>query len=194
MAEHKSVLQMGYSVPDDVTIVKGEDEDIYASDPANYFVGTLVTHQIRESLSEFMAFLKDRPELQTVLNKMLPRLCKAGYVSIKDDRIHVLVRNPMLRLKTCDFNFVPKLLGIVARRVRNNYLNNPTEAFKNGDDLAWRTYPDHPKVRRRLADITNHFLAELDQLTDDVNNDSSLTADKVRICAYMNANLEPEDF
>lgn len=174
--------------------VNRNHESIYAADPANYFIILQIVKQVRESVSEYMAMLSDRPELQTILTKLLPKLCRAGYIEIENDRIIVRRRNPILDLKSCDFEFVPKLLGVVARRIRDNFVADPGVAFKNGDDLAWRAFPDHPKVRRRLFTITNQFLAELDKLTDEVANDPEIVSDRVRFTAYMNGNLEPEDF
>lgn len=174
--------------------VEAENVKVFTADPATFFVVMAVLNRVRESVSEFQKLFADRPELQVVFDKALLQMAKAKIVDVAGDRIIVLRKDPYLDLRGTDFNFIPKLLGIAASRVRQNYVNDSKAAWSNGDDLSWRNLPDHPKVRQRLVQITNRYLAEIDKLQNEIEDDPEITGEKVRFCLIVNTALEQEDF
>lgn len=174
--------------------VKGPEGSLFTKDPASFFMVFNVLNRVRESITEFQSFLADRPELRVILDKTLAKMKAAGFIDFDGDKIVVLRPNPLLDMRTSDFELFPKLLGTVARRIRENYLKDPKQAFRDSDELFWRTLPDHPKVRARLFHLTNKFTAEVDALTEEVLNDPEIKAERVRLFSFMSGNLEPEDF
>ena len=174
--------------------VKGSDGRLFTRDPASFFMVFNILNRVRDSVSDFRNFITEHPELKVILDKTLARLKEAGFIDFDGDQVIVLRPNPLLDLRTTDFDLFPKLLGTVARRIRDNYMSDPKAAFQSSDELFWRTLPDHPKVRARLFQITNKFTAEIDALTEEVISDPEMRAERVRFFSFLCGNLEPEDF
>lgn len=174
--------------------VRNAATSIFTADPASFFIVVNIISQVRSSVTEFRTFLAERPELKVIFEKTLLLMRQAGFIDLNGDEIVVLRSTPFVDLRTADFNLFPKLLGTVARRIRDNYLKDPKAAFKSSDEFFWRTLPDHPKVRQRLFQITSKFTAELDALSEEIKNDPKIVGERVRLFSFLCGNLEPEDF
>lgn len=173
--------------------LEANDVPIFTSDPANFLVAANILNKVRDSVSELKAMLGScKPELEIVVERVLAQMTGAGIVDVIKDKIIVLRHTPYIDLKKIEhFEFIRNVMAIVARRVQKNY----TEDLSVGnDDIAFLSLPDHPKVRRRILEITDQYLHALDELEREVQDDPSLVAERVRFCLVMTGNLEPEDF
>lgn len=166
--------------------------DVVTSDPASFVLAASVINRVRDSLGDFRAWLKGKPELEQVLDSTMARLSRAGIVRLIGDRIMVLNSRPHFNLNGRDkMDALHKVILTVAQRVQKEIADKTdTEA----DDVAWICLPDHPKVRRRIFEISSRYVSEMRALQMEVGQDPELRADVVRFSMVMSGKLEPEDF
>lgn len=166
---------------------------IFTSDPATFLVAASILNKVRESVSELKAvFAEAKPELEVVVENVLSRMTMAGLIDVVKDKVVILRRTPHIDLRKAEyFEFLPKVMSIVAKRIQKNCASSTKE---RNDEVAFYSLPDHPKVRRRVLEITDRYLAELGNLEKEIQNDSLIVAERVRFCLVMTGNLEPEDF